>query len=190
MKTLATLALLCSLAAPASAAVVWNETLRGDLSSIAGFPQYLTFSVGGNTVLGTVGNSNSPTGDRDFISFTVDNGQMLTGLILLTWSPDNYGFIAFNTGLSGFVPSFANNGNFLAGVHPQRDVVGENLMPYFVTGSVTTNSLPNPFLPPGNYTFVVQQTSPIIQTYGFEFVIDQPVPARGTSWGVIKSLYR
>ena len=190
MRILATLVLLATLAMPAAAGVVWDETFQGDLSTIAGFPQYLQFAVGGNIVKGTVYNSNNAVGDRDFITFTIEPGQLLTGLNLLVWNPDNYGFIAFNTGSSSYVPTFANNGNFLCGVHPNIDVVGENLMPYFVTNSVTTNSLAFPYLTPGNYSFVVQQTSPIVQAYSFEFVIEQPVPTAPTSWGAIKQLYR
>jgi hypothetical protein len=36
----------------------------------------------------------------------------------------------------------------------------------------------------------MQQTSPILQSYAFEFVITGPVGVDNTTWGAIKALYR
>jgi hypothetical protein len=55
---------------------------------------------------------------------------------------------------------------------------------------VTTNALPQPFLGPGNYCFLIQQTSPITSSYQLEFILTVGDPTRTSSWGVIKSLYR
>jgi hypothetical protein len=52
------------------------------------------------------------------------------------------------------------------------------------------NALPEAELPPGDYCFVIQQTSPIVQSYSLEFVVEAPVPARGSTWSAIKTLYR
>jgi hypothetical protein len=190
MKPLLLCALLVTLAKPAAAGVIYDESVSGDLSSNAAAPTSLAFAVGGNTVLGTVFNSANVSGDRDFITFTIGAGHALTALNLLGFAPDNLSFIAFNAGNTSFVPSAATNGNFLAGIHVDASLVSSDLLPLMVTSSVTTHALPAPMLPPGTYSFVIQQTSPVLETYALEFVIDAPVPALGTTWGAIKSMYR
>ncbi|HEU4929273.1 MAG TPA: hypothetical protein VFU38_05535, partial [Candidatus Krumholzibacteria bacterium] len=65
-----------------------------------------------------------------------------------------------------------------------------NLMPFFVSSSVTGNSLPTPDLGPGDYTFLIQQTSPILQSYALDFILEGTVPTSETTWGGIKALYR
>jgi hypothetical protein len=84
----------------------------------------------------------------------------------------------------------ANSPLFLAGIHVAGAHVGMDIMPEFVCCSVTTNSLPAPELGPGDYCFLMQQTSPILQSYAFEFVITGPVGVDNTTWGAIKALYR
>lgn len=184
MKTLATLALLL-VAAPASAAVIWNESVHGDLSSNPAAPTPLVFAPGGNTIIGA-----TSANDRDYLSFTVPAGASLTGLILHRWTPDNLGFMAFNTGPISYIPGAATAENFLSGIHPWGAWVGENLMMRFVTDAVTPNTLESPMLGPGTYSFLVQQTSAVNQQYTLEFVLEVPVPVNGATWGTIKSLYR
>lgn len=191
MKTLATLVLLLALAAPATAAIVHDEAVDGDLSSLAAAPTALLFTPGGNTVTGTVRNSNNvTTGDRDFITFTVPAGNVLTGLNLLAYAPAFLSFAAFNAGVTSFVPGIATDASFLAGIHISGSELGMNLMPLFVGSAVTTNSLAAPQLDPGDYCFVIQQTGTALQSYSLEFVLDGPVPVDGPTWGAIKALYR
>ena len=68
MKTLAIVMLLAAIAVPASAGIVWNESINGDLSSSEAAPTAIAFGVGSNQILGAV--SGSPL-DRDFITFTI-----------------------------------------------------------------------------------------------------------------------
>ena len=187
MKTLATLAVLLVLAVPATAAVVWNEGVNGDLSTSEATPTPLVFALGSNTVLGTVG---APSDTRDYLTFTIPAGQKLSALNLLAWTPDNLGFASFNSGNTSFIPGAATDPLFLAGIHISSANVGTDLMPLFDTAAVTTNSLPAPELGPGTYTFLVQQTSAITEQHGFEFVLIGGTPNRETSWGRIKGLYR
>jgi len=190
MKRFAIAALLVTLAGSAHAAVVWNEGVNGDLSTNPAAPTALVFAIGGNTVTGSVINSAGVGGDRDYIKFTIGAGQTLAGLNLLNWAPNNLGFLAFNAGATSYVPSAVTDPNFLAGIHANSALIGMDLMPFFVSSAVTTNSLATPSLGPGTYCFLVQQTNNILQQYSFEFVIEQSVPANGTSWGKIKALYR
>jgi hypothetical protein len=177
--------LICALVA--AAGVVHDESSQGDLSSNEASPTTLAFAVGGNSVHGTV--SNITTIDRDYIHFTIDSGQSLTGLNLLAFAPDNLGFAAFNAGTTSFIPSAATAANFLAGIHPSGANVGTDLLPLFVSGSVTGNSLPAPSLGPGDYCFLIQQTSPITTTYSLEFVVQQPVPTGASAFGRVKALF-
>jgi hypothetical protein len=179
--------LLVAVAVPASAATVHDEAVNGDLSTSEAAPTPLAFSVGGNTVIGTTGNVAGV--DRDFITFTLAPGHVLVGLNLLAFAPDNVAFAAFNTGTTSFVPGPLTAASFLAGIHPDASMIGTNLMTEFVCCSVTGNSLPLPELGPGDYCFVIQQTSPITTSYSLDFVVSGPVPTTPSTWGGIKALY-
>ncbi|MEO1585445.1 MAG: GC-type dockerin domain-anchored protein [Planctomycetota bacterium] len=153
---------------------VHNETVDGDLSDDPNAPSALAFDLGSNVVEGQVNLSNDTTnGDRDFITLSVPAGQVLTGLTLLDWDPDNIGFIAVNAGSTGFVPSGATDAQFLAGVLVDTSNQGDNLLANLVSQSVTQNSLSKPELPEGDYTFVIQQTSNLVQDYALDFVVTE-----------------
>ncbi len=190
MKLCAITTVICLLALPLGATTVWDEGVDGDLSNDPAIPTTLVFSVGSNVVSGNVIESNNPMGDRDFIHFTIPSGYMLVGLNLDIWGSDNRGFCAFNSGLTSYIPSVATDANFLAGILPGPTLVGNDLMPVFVSGAVTINSLPAPSLGPGDYCFVVQQTTGIFQSYSFDFIVTGTVPTEESSWGKIKSLYQ
>jgi hypothetical protein len=90
----------------------------------------------------------------------------------------------------GLIPSGATIGAFLSGIHISASDIGSNLMVLFDTASVTTNSLPSPDLGPGTYTFLIQQTSPILQSYSLEFIVQGPVSTEPSTWGAVKGLYQ
>jgi len=191
MRRLATLLLVAVLASPAGAAVVHDESVDGDLSSDAGAPTALVFAAGGNTVTGTTSNLPADPAERDYITFTIPAGQKLIDLNLLSYSPDNLSFAAFNAGNTSFIPSAATDTSFLAGIHIAGADVGTDLMPNFVSSAVTTNSLLAAELGPGTYCFMIQQTNAIIQSYSLEFVImEDGVQNESASWGKVKGLYR
>jgi hypothetical protein len=187
MKTVAIVLLIAALAAPVDAAVIWNESINGDLSSSETSPTLISFGVGSNQIIGSV--SGSPL-DRDYITFTIGPGQTLSHLNLIAFSPDNLSFTAFNSGSTSYVPSGATNGLFLSGIHISAADAGHDLMPFFDTRNVTTNSLPGPNLGPGTYCWMIQQTSPILQSYTVEFVIDGALQVDAKTWGKIKAMYR
>lgn len=187
MKPLLISILLALLASPAAAGVVHDESVDGDLSSDPAVPTVLFFGPGGNTVTGTVGLF--PVGDRDFFTFSIGAGQVLSGLNLLAYTPDDLSFVAFNAGTTSYFPTQQNNANFLSGILIGTADVGADLMPLFVTRAVTINALPTPELGPGNYCFVVQQGSVILQQYSLEFVVTAATPVERVSWGGVKSLH-
>lgn len=188
MKLCALVLLLVALAVPVSAAN-HNEAVDGDLSTDPNVPTPLALTLGSNLLTGTTGNIGGII-DRDYITFNVPNGFALTGLTLLTFTPNNLAFAAFNSGTVSFVPSGATALLFLAGIHPDGSMLGTNLMPVFVNSSVTGNSLPVPLLGPGDYCFLIQQTSPLTQEYSLDFILEGTVGTSETTWGGIKALYR
>ena len=189
MKTWAIVLLLAALAVPAAAAVIHDESVNGDLSTNPATPTALAFPVGSSTVIGTTGNTTG-TVDRDYITFTLAPGEVLVGLTLLGLAPDNIAFTSFNAGNVGVIPSGATIGDFLSGIHITAANIGSNLMVLFDTASVTTNSLPLPELGPGTYTYLIQQTSPILQSYSLDFIVSEPVSTAASTWGAVKALYR
>jgi hypothetical protein len=187
MKTLATAFLCLALAVPAAAATIWDEGTNGDLSTDPATPTLITFAPGSNTIIGSV--SGTPL-DRDYITFTIPAGKVLTHLWLHTWDPDDYGFSAFNAGSTGLVPSGATNASFLSGIHLSGGDVGMDLMVFFNTRKVTTNALPQPQLGPGTYCWMVQQLGPFVESYEMEFVFDNTLPTEPSTWGSVKALFR
>jgi hypothetical protein len=185
MKICAMVVVLAALAASANAAVVHDESVDGDLSSSAAAPTPLAFALGGNTVIGT-----TTSGDRDFLTFTIAPNQVLSGLNLLVYTPNNLGFAAFNAGTTSYVPSGTTNAFFLAGIHVEGADQGTDILPRFVDRSVTTYALDEPQLGPGDYSFIIQQLSPIIQSYSLEFVVEGIVSTESSTWGAIKALYK
>ena len=188
MKTCAIGFLLIALAVPVNAALVYNEAVDGDLGTDPLIPTALVFAVGSSTVTGTT--SNIGTLDRDYITFTLAPGQKLIGLNLIAISPNNLAFTSFNAGATSYAPSAATAANFRSGIHINAVFIGVDLMPFYVSDSVTGNSLPAPELGPGTYCFLIQQTSPILQSYSLEFVVSGPVPAAQSTWGSVKALYQ
>ncbi|MFK7961671.1 MAG: hypothetical protein AB8G96_14235 [Phycisphaerales bacterium] len=154
---------------PVSVPVVHDESVDGDLSSDPDAPTALGFELGANRIIGSV--TSIAPGDRDFITFVVPGGRELSMLQVVAWSPADIGFVAVNAGATGFVPSPGTNGEFLAGIHVGAANVGTDIMPNFVSDSLTNNSLPEPRLGPGTYTLVVQQASPVLSAYTFDFVL-------------------
>lgn len=157
--------------------LLFDETIDGDASDDPNAPTVLAIALGDNTVAGEVNLSNdTANGDRDFFTITVPAGTALTRLDLVDWGTTNPGFIAVNAGATGFVPSGATNGSFLAGVHASDAFIGDDLLDRFQDSSVTLNSLGTDTLGPGDYTFVVQQTSNVTQPYLLNFVLEEDVP--------------
>ena len=115
---------------------------------------------------------------------------MLSHLTLIALSPNNPAFASFNSGSTSFVPSGATNGSFLSGIHIDGADVGDDLMLYFDTRNVTTNSLPTPSLGPGTYCWLIQQTSPIVQSWHVNFILEGTIATDATTWGKVKALYR
>lgn len=188
MKKLIALAMLA--ASPAFAQFSYDESIDGDLSTDPNATTVLGFVLGSNVVTGEVFNSNavntdfdSTDGDRDFWTFTVGAGQTLERIDLLAYAPANTGFAAIIEGSTGVIPSGSTDSLLAAGILVNADdIADDDLLDEFANGAVTTNSLADPQLGPGTYTFVIQQTTSLAglggvpQAYSLDFVI-VPSPA-------------
>jgi hypothetical protein len=164
----------------------WDEGTNGDLATDPASPTPITFATGTLIVRAVSG---TPL-DRDYITFTIAARDSARALNLITWDPDDYGFMAFNAGSTGLVPSGATNAQFLSGIHTTTSDVGQDLMVFFATRKVTTNGLPQPQLGPGTYVWMVQQLSPLVESYQVDFVIELANPTAPSTWGRVKALYR
>lgn len=189
MRTMFLMAILLLLAAPVQASVVHDEGVHGDLSDDPANPTSIALAVGSNEVSGTVFQSAAVDGDRDFLTFTVGPGELLMAITLTAYSPDNLGFVAVNLGATSFIPGGGTALDFLAGIHPGGGDVGSDLLELMVTGSITGNSLVAGELGPGQYCLVMQQTSPILQAYSLDFVVQSTVGSSPGSWGSIKAQF-
>lgn len=191
LRSLALTLLIGVFAHSASAALVWVENVNGDLSSDPGAPTSLTFSAGVNTILGTV----TASGDtRDYITFTVETGTVLTGIFLrkyvdeATGGPGDRGFHAISLGTEGVIPDPTTAGDLLGGDH--LDPVGPNvnLLEVLAGAPLAGTGFDTP-LGAGDYTYLVQQTSPLLTSYVLDFVIKPaPVPLPMAGWLFLSGL--
>lgn len=172
LKFLAMLVACCGSVAT-HAAIAWDETLLGDLSSDGLAPTALTVGSGTNYVLGTVGNSGSGV-DRDYFSFVVPTGFVLDAVRLLgnTSVSGGSSFIAIQAGPQLTVsPTGAGVENLLGFTHYGNDLIGTDLLPAMAI--TFTGALPS-----GVYSVWVQETGGPA-TYGLDFSISA-VPEPGS----------
>jgi hypothetical protein len=162
--------LLLALAGPASAATVWDEALQGDFSGDGLHPTPLTVAPGSNLVRGTTGNAGQGI-DRDYFSFVVPEGAVLSALMLLSNSTVSGGssFIGLQAGPQLTVLPSGGGAEALIGyAHYGNDLVGTDLLPVIsFTGA----------LPAGAYAVWVQELGGPVE-YGSDFQISAvPEPA-------------
>jgi hypothetical protein len=189
MKFFAIGILLLLFATAANAGVVWDESVNGPISPNPATPTLVVFSVGSNYIVGSVTNA-APTNPRDTITFTIPAGHTLTAIIMHAWGGNNTGFCAINSGNTSIVPSNPTIDFWMAGIHIDANLVDTDLLDPMHSASVTTQNLDASQLDPGDYCFLIQQTSPVLANYSLEFVLEGPVPTQPTTWGSIKALYR
>jgi len=165
----ATLIALVTLASAAHSAVIWDESIDGDLTGDRFNPQDLTLSAGSNTIIGTTGFS-----DRDYFHFWNPLGNMITSVILRSYvSVDDVSFLAVQEG--GFItedPLNANVGNLLGWTFFGTPEVGLDLLP--MMGSNWGSIGFTPPLTGPNYAWWLQQTGDPT-SYVLEFnVVPEP----------------
>jgi hypothetical protein len=165
---------------------IYNESVSGDLSNNGLAPTVLVISPGLNDVFGTTGKS-STTGliDRDYFTFTVPQGFELTSITVLpntqTLGTLGASFIGIESGPEVTVSTSATTAAGLLGWdhYDTNDVLtGDNILPQMGMGVGATGF--TGWLPPGQYSFWVQEASVGTVPYGLEFTIATPEPSTWT----------
>lgn len=167
---------------------VWDESVDGDLSNNANAPTPLAFGVGSNVVVGSMGAPNDP---REFLTFSIQNGQSLVSLWLMRYEdllvggPGNTGFHAINAGPTSFIPGAGTAGNFLGGDHVHGSQVGSDLLPLLAAAPLAGTGFTIP-VGPGTYSYIIQQTGPDLTGYTLDFrVVPEPSSAMRMLIGIL-----
>ncbi len=166
----------CLLAAAANAQVTaWDEAVDGDLSGDPDAPTPITLEPGVNILSGRM---QDPADTRDYINFTIPEGQQLVAVLLQQYEdvdsggPGDRGFVAVNEGLTSVIPGFDTPVDFfLGGAHLDPDPAGTDYLAILGTAPQTGAGFTPP-LGPGDYTWLTQQTGPELTAYSFEFVVE------------------
>src|SRR5262249_34295553 len=139
------------------AGVIYNESVSGDLSNSGLAPTAVTVALGSNTLFGATGNPGTGT-DRDYFTFTVPNGLLLTSITVLpgTVSGGALSFIGIQAGPQVTLPTNTQTAAGLLGwwhyspIDINQNILGEAGIP--ANGSIGfTGSLG-----PGTYSFWIQ----------------------------------
>jgi hypothetical protein len=187
MKKLAAILAVSSLSAltnpgaHAGAGVLWDESVSGDASGVAGAPSDAgAVAAGSNIFSGTVSNV-AGVDQRDFITFVVPEGHSITQLIVLNHSPDNISWTHFDDGPTSVNPTMGTAASLLAGAHIETEPDGTDVFSYYQAGSPNLLAGPGFSGPigPGTYTFLMQQTSPINTTYSLDFIVEADAGIEG-----------
>lgn len=158
----------------ASAATVWNESLDGDLSTSPTAPTALAFGLGRHAIAGSISAESSDP--RDYVTFTLAEGEWLVALLLQQWQdgsvggPANRGFHAIQLGATSSIPGPGSIAGFLGSAHLDFAPAGTDLLPALATAALGGTGFTAP-LGPGTYSYVVQQTGPQLNLYTLEFVV-------------------
>lgn len=163
------------------AAVVYDETTSGDLSSDKLNPTAVSFSVGQNAVIGSIGKINNIV-DRDFFSFTLQPGLSLTKLVLDQYdSTEDLSFLAIAKGVQ--ITSLTDPklllGSALVGAGVGRsatDNVLDDIGAATLAGQGFTGALGA-----GTYTVWFQETAVAPVQYTLNFQVSQ-VPMPPSAW--------
>lgn len=152
----------------ATADVLHDESIHGDLSNDRLVPTSYVLGVGVHSLLAT-----SVQGDREYVSLTIPIGLQLSEIILISYDGlDGTAFIGVQEGAQFTEPPTGTNvANLLGYAHfgPDLSNVGLDILPEIAIGDGAIG-FTGP-LPASTYTFWIQQTGTNAATYQFDFVV-------------------
>ncbi len=160
----------------ARAAVVYNESVSGDLSNSGLAPTVLSVALGSNEVFGTTGRDGTTLiVDRDYFAFTVPNGLSLSAVTVLPGTknlgPHGDSFIGLEAGPDVTVLTTATTAAGLLGWdHYDSGDIGNNILPDMGSAGLGATDFTGP-LGAGTYSFWVQEASVGTVPYGFDFTL-------------------
>jgi len=161
--------LLAAMAVTAPAtlhALNYNEAVSGDLSDNRLAPTPLTLTLGSNIISGTMGGDpgDGIPLDRDFFSFIIHPGQLLTSINVLEYTPSGQSFYAISAGTSIDIESPSDHlANYL--------ITGNgNILDDMALGSHSGGLGITDPLGPGTYTVWFQELASVV-TYQMDYTI-------------------
>ena len=106
-RSILLIAVLCTLSLEASAVVIWDEGVNGDLSNNPFAPTPLVFGIGDNTIIGSIGGLISQGGDQfDRITFSIGAGLVWTAVVVNNYVPSGGNNASGFEGYTGSVIDF------------------------------------------------------------------------------------
>ena len=166
-------------AGSASADLMWDESIDGDLSGDYTAPtQMYTKGVNNHVIFTTIGGDSET--DREYFTFEVAAGYQLDAIILSDFVTDpeaNLGFIGIATGNVFPTPPDAPDVTSLLGYYlPGVDDIGDDILQLMGNGG-GSQGFSGP-LGAGTYSFWAQETGPSNDDWDLNFVVSE-VPAPG-----------
>ena len=163
----------------ASADLMWDEAIDGDLSGDYQNPtQLYTKGVNNHVIFTTVGAN--PDQDREYFTFEVAEGYELVSIILDGFETDpetNLGFIGIAEGSTFPTPPDAPDVTSLLGYYlPGVNDIGEDILQAMGSGG-GSQGFSGP-LGAGSYSFWVQETGPSTDNWDLNFIVTE-VPSPG-----------
>ena len=182
MSTTSAVTLLLSaiLSVPASAAIIHDEAVDGNFSGDRLNPTVLALAPGSNQIFGMNGSPDP----RDYVTFTVPVGYVLSSLTLLNTSPlGNFGFIGLESGnqITLVPPNPGTAAGLLGWWHYAAADINSDILAKMSTPANGSSGFTPP-LHPGTYSLWIQETSnpspaPFFR-YGFDLALTAtPEPA-------------
>jgi len=174
--------LVATAATTTTRAMVYDETIDGDISGDRLVPTNRQLDLGSNLLTAT-----SVRDDREYIHFHLGGGLRLEQLILTAYAGnDQLAFIAVQAGSVFTEPHQGTDpANLLGYSHfgPGNGTVGTDILDDMGQGAGSMGFVP-PLTGP-DYTFWIQQTGTNAVTYTFDFVVTpEPATMIGLAAGV------
>lgn len=146
-------------------ALVYVESVNGDLSGNANAPTPLVFSLGSNTITGVMGTNGFPQPiDRDIFTVTIPVGQEISAINLLDWGfSQSFYAVQSGTSISLTDSSLHLSNTLINGANP--DILDLLVNSPFSGGT----GLERP-IGAGTYTFWLQETLGVVP-YSMEYVV-------------------
>jgi PEP-CTERM motif len=167
-------------ASPASAVVVYDESVSGDLSNSGLTPTPLAFGVGDNIVQGTIGHDQAGAIDRDYFTFTIGANQVLTAIDILQGTQTlGLSFIGIESGPQvTLATNSATAAGLLGWTHYGAADIGTDVLDNMSVAANGSTGFSRP-LGAGTYSIWLQEISPGgAVPFGLDFVVAQvPEPS-------------
>jgi hypothetical protein len=164
--------LAVSMSERAIAAVVWDESVNGDLSGDRLNPTSINLSAGVNSIVGQMGHFDGTNVDIDYVTTNIPANERLSGVILSNYvSDDDVSFIGMENGTQITVPTTAFTADGLQGwTHIGSTLVGFDLFANMSQASFGSSGFSVP-IPSGSYSFWLQQRDGFDTDYRFDFIV-------------------